>query len=104
MMRAEFEKLYGKEISSKEYEVIEFVYTWHPSIDNIKGKLQIADLYRNFGFQLIQDMVETAKKAEKTNSEINKIDSKLEEIRFEIEILTDKKYELIERKQKLQSL
>ena len=45
------------EVSNADYELIEVVYTWHPAIDNIKGKDQIAKLYKDFGVVLGTDYV-----------------------------------------------
>lgn len=43
MMKQEFENLIGKEVSDKDYEVIDRVYTFHPAISETEGKKQIAD-------------------------------------------------------------
>ncbi len=60
MMKEEFEGLIGREVSSKEYSEIEFVYTWHPAISETEGKKQIAMLYETFGMTVIRNMTETA--------------------------------------------
>ena len=61
-----------KEPTAIEYENIEYVYTWHPSIDSVKGKDQIAYLYVNFGMRVIYDMITTAHLAEEAEAEMNK--------------------------------
>lgn len=43
MMKEEFEKLNGQAISNADWETIEFVYIWHPSISETNGKQQIVD-------------------------------------------------------------
>lgn len=53
-----------------EYLEIEYVYTWHPSIDNVKGKDQIANLWDIGGIRLIRDMMPTAQKAEEFETKI----------------------------------
>lgn len=40
MMKNEFEKLIGKTVSDEEYSTIEYVYTWHPAIADVGGKLR----------------------------------------------------------------
>lgn len=49
MMKQEFENLIGKEVSDKDYEVIDRVYTFHPAISETEGKKQIADIYNAGG-------------------------------------------------------
>jgi len=60
MMKAEFEKLVGKTVADEEYEIIEKVYTWHPSISNTNGKEQMVYLYKKLGILVIKEMEETA--------------------------------------------
>ena len=64
MMREEFEKLVGENVSNEEYRIIDYVYTWHPSISGTEGKQQMAYLYTNFGMAVINAMVEGADIAE----------------------------------------
>ena len=45
MMKQEFEKLIGKEVSEEDYSLIDRVYTFHPAISETEGKKQIAILY-----------------------------------------------------------
>ena len=60
MMKAEFEKLIGKEVSNADYQVINHVYTFYPSISETDGKQQIASFYNLGGMLLIRNMVECA--------------------------------------------
>lgn len=70
MMKHEFEDLIGRPVSDKEYSTIEYVYTWHPAIDEINGKGQISDLYKYYGMTVIEDMVERAGKMEKAEGDL----------------------------------
>jgi len=64
MLQSEFEKLIGKRISVELYsQVIEPVYTFHPSINNKDGKSQICALWNIGGEILLRDMLGTAEKA-----------------------------------------
>lgn len=58
MMKQEFERLIGKEVSPNTYEKIETVYMSYPGI---KDKQQIADLYMQFGMVIIEDLLPRAK-------------------------------------------
>ncbi|MFR8353410.1 MAG: hypothetical protein ACLVB1_12930 [Blautia obeum] len=54
MTKQEFQKRIGAEISQKDYSIVEHVYTWHPSISEVEGKEQIAELYKSFGMPIIR--------------------------------------------------
>lgn len=59
-------------ITDNMYKDIEFVYTWHPCLDNVAGKDQIAKLFDMFGYRVIKDMLLTAQKAKELCDEITK--------------------------------
>lgn len=73
--------------TDEEYDVIETVYAFHPCIDNVKGKEQIAELYSKFGFRVIKDMKETAEKARQLEDKILKLNSQLDAVRQEYNLL-----------------
>lgn len=60
MTREEFNERVSKPVTVLEYKTIEFVYNYHPAIDNINGKNQIVMIYENGGMQVIKDMCPTA--------------------------------------------
>ena len=66
--------------SDVEYEVIEFVYTYHPSISATDGKNQIAMLYSTFGMRIIFDMLETANRSQKIEEERLELRNRLLEL------------------------
>lgn len=70
MMKEEFENLVDRPVSDEEYNTIEYVYTWYPTISETEGKAQIAKLYTDFGMPLIEDMVERAGKMEKVEGDL----------------------------------
>ena len=74
--------------SDVEYEMIEFVYTYHPSISATDGKNQIAMLYSAFGMRIITDMIETAKRAQEIEDERFKLRGRLLELEREAEALS----------------
>lgn len=67
-------------ISSIDYPIIETVYMYHPSINEVTGKHQIAYLYFHFGMRVIKDMLETAIKCKELEEEIHKKKIELEEL------------------------
>lgn len=88
MMQSEFEKLIGRRVDDDDYRVIEYVYTWHPAIDNVRGKQQIADLYKIGGMGVISDMIRTAKLAERLENKICAIRGQIRDLQQEIETLS----------------
>lgn len=69
----------------EEYKVIEYVYTWHPAIDNVYGKREIANLYYFGGMSVILNMVDTASEAEDLNDDYEHAYAKAIEAKREIE-------------------
>lgn len=63
MMKSEFNKILHevspthREPTDEEYQKIEFVYTYHPSIG---AKEDIVDLWRYYGNRIIEDMTPRA--------------------------------------------
>lgn len=56
MTKQEFEERVNKKVSTTEYGKIEAVYNYHPAISDTKGKDQIAKLYNDIGFGVIEAM------------------------------------------------
>ena len=50
--------------TNKEWSIIEYVYTWHPSIDTVRGKDQITTIYNTCGMTVIYDMLKRATAAQ----------------------------------------
>lgn len=88
MMKDEFEKLIGKTVSDCDYSIIEKVYTWHPAIDEAKGKDQIAALYETGGMPLIKSMLETANIMMNLEKERQEAMRRLEKINSRIKVVT----------------
>lgn len=87
MTKVEFEGKLGREVSEKDYSVIEYVYNFHPSISNTEGKTQIAELYKLGGMRLIRDMVQTATQAESLENNIRKANEHLADLKKQYEDL-----------------
>lgn len=73
------------EVPDREYSIIEKVYTFHPAISETEGKLQIAELYVNFGMALIMDMVPRAELMAKKEEELRAARAALRKVEEEIE-------------------
>lgn len=91
MTREEFERSCievkpqdNKRPTESEYKLIEYVYTFHPSISEVEGKKQIAYLYLSFGMSIIQDMKPRAELMEKKESELRAAREALKKVQDEI--------------------
>lgn len=74
-------------VTSDMYSEIEFVYTWYPTISEVRGKEQIAYLYITFGFSIIRDMHRRA-------VEVQKLDKRISVARRELDKLEGMRAEL----------
>ena len=85
MMKCEFEaKLSELEpiqrtVSDDDYKLIEYVYTFHPSISETDGKRQVALLYHEFGLRVFKDMQATATANQVLESAIAELQKLLDE-------------------------
>lgn len=91
MMKNEFEDLIGHPVSNEEYSTIEYVYTWHPAIDEVNGKDQIADLYKYYGMTVIEDMVGRAGKMAELEEELEEAREKINTIQDRIKVVRGEK-------------
>ena len=76
-MKQEFENRIGATVSESDYHIIETVYTFHPAIDNVMGKDQIATIYKTCGMRVIRDMLPTAERAREIESKMTKLRTQL---------------------------
>lgn len=61
-------------------DVIEVVYCYHPNIDSVRGKDQVAMLLSEFGVGVFYDMLPTALKAKELEQDISKAREKLKSL------------------------
>lgn len=87
MMKSEFEARIGKRISDAEYEVVEFVYQYHPAIKNITGKDDVAELYTRFGVGIFREMSCMANRAMELERKVSCCKAELEKLMEEARIL-----------------
>ena len=71
--------------NDEEYKAIEYVYIYHPTIDNVYGKRQIAGIYYFGGMGAILDMIDKAEQAEEYEDDIKHLYAKLEEAKETLE-------------------
>lgn len=61
MIKEEFENFIGKQVSDKDYEVIDRLSAFLPATCEEEGTRQIASVYNVGGMSLIRDVLETAR-------------------------------------------
>ena len=88
MTKQEFETAACSTVNNEDFEVINLVYTFHPSISNTKGKEEIASLYTTFGMRIILDMKATALIAQNIEILIMSKKAELEELTEELKCLS----------------
>ena len=70
MLKEELEARTG-EVSQEVYDLINFVYMYHPSIDYFNGKQQVATLYNTFGITIFRDMYARAARVQDLEKRIH---------------------------------
>lgn len=92
MMKQEFIQLLNEKTNDSrqdfpddQYQVIEKVYMFHPSI---KDKQAIVDLYWQFGISVIKDMLPRAEALEELEKEIHKHQMAIEELARKVKDLS----------------
>jgi len=83
----EFESRLGKDVTPAEFEKIEYVYTFHPSISETEGKDQIVALFKIGGMRIIEDMTPTADEADQLEERIRYHTTQLSEYKAKLEKL-----------------
>lgn len=81
MTKQEFEERLGRSVTASDYEKIEQVYIFHPSISEVEGKDEIVALFKIGGIRLIKDMLPTAMRAKELEIEIGKKKGELEQLK-----------------------
>lgn len=66
--------------TDEDFELIQYVYNYHPCLDPAEGKKQIAMLYSTFGMRIILDMQETAKRAQEIETERRQLRTRIDEL------------------------
>ena len=88
MMKSEFDNLLGRTSTQKDYDVIEFVYNYHPC--NFT-KEAVANLYKEFGLIIFEDMIGRATEARDLEEELQKLRAKYQEVEAKYRALGTRK-------------
>lgn len=88
MQKREFEEMIEQPVSDEEYRVIETVYQWHPSVKEVSGKEEVAELYKSFGMAIFHDMLPRAEKNRELERQFLHARAEMERIKAEMEELS----------------
>lgn len=88
MQKREFEEMIEQPVSDAEYKVIETVYQWHPSVKEVSGKEEVAELYKSFGMAIFHDMLPRAEKNRELENKLRHVQAEVERIKAEMEELS----------------
>lgn len=88
MEKREFEKMIEQPVSDAEYKVIETVYQWHPSVKEVSGKEEVAELYKSFGMAIFYDMLPRAERNCELEKQLRHAQAAVEQIKGEMEELS----------------
>lgn len=81
MLRSEFDALIETRTpNDEEYEIIEKVYNYHPSISPVNGKKQVAALWESLGILPFEDMLPRAEMCMQIESEIQKLRYRIKDL------------------------
>lgn len=80
MQKREFEEMIERTVSDAEYKVIETVYQWHPSVKEVSGKEEVAELYKSFGIAIFHDMLPRAEKNRELENKLRHVQAEMEEL------------------------
>lgn len=62
MIKEEFQDMIGQIVSDEDYKVIEKVYQFHPAVNEVSGKEEVAELYKSFGMTIFYDLLPRAER------------------------------------------
>ncbi len=62
MIKEEFQDMIGQIVSDEDYKVIEKVYQFHPAVNEVSGKEEVAELYKSFGLAIFYDLLPRAER------------------------------------------
>ncbi len=63
MIKEEFQDMIGQIVSDEDYKVIEKVYQFHPAVNEVSGKEEVAELYKRFGLAIFNDLLPRAERS-----------------------------------------
>lgn len=77
------------ELSGEDFSVINTVYMFHPAINNVSGKDQIADLYVYYGFSVIVDMLSRADEVKRLEEKIRDANASIDGFRKRLALVAE---------------
>ena len=88
MLKSEFDALLGRTSNLGDYALIEKIYNYHPC--NF-SKEAVANLYKEFGIIIFEDMEDRSNEAMELEEQINKARSELRQLEEDMKHLGERK-------------
>mgnify|MGYP003292502259 CR=1 FL=1 len=81
MLKSEFDNLIEtRKPTDAEYNMIETIYMYHPAIDDVHGKMQVAQLWDIAGVTVFEDMLPRAEASKVIDNKIRELKRKIKEL------------------------
>lgn len=81
MIKEEFQEMIGQIISDQDYEIIDTVYNFHPTVNGVSGKEEVAELYKSFGMDIFYDLFPRAKRNLELKRKLNNAQEEITRIK-----------------------
>ena len=87
MSKEEFRDIVGLEVSEEDYAIIEKVYLFHPAVNEVSGKEEVAELYKSYGMVVFYDMLPRAERNRELERQLRQAQAEADRIKQEMEEL-----------------
>lgn len=87
MSKEEFRDMVGLEVSEEDYAIIEKVYLFHPAVNEVSGKEEVAELYKSYGMVVFYDMLPRAERNRELERQLRQAQAEADRIKQEMEEL-----------------
>lgn len=97
---------YARGLTENEryWNAIQLVYNFHPAIDEVEGKKQIASIVADYGIGIVMAMVSQAQEAKERDNEMQRLSEQREKLRIRIKELTNEIKSLNDRETELNNI
>jgi hypothetical protein len=90
--------------TERYWSAIQLVYTFHPAIDEVEGKKQIASIVADYGIGIVMAMVDEAEKAKERDCEKQRLYAEREELKKRLEEIDFQLFAIKEDNKKIQNI
>jgi hypothetical protein len=88
----------------KYWNAIQLVYNFHPAIDEVEGKKQIAIIVADYGIGIVMAMVDEAVKAKERDAEKQRLFAERAELKKRLDEINFQLFAIVEDNKKVQKI